>query len=90
MQEDPSFTRVGKRFKGNSENTKQYQERHSAETPKRLSERLRKTPVLLLERNTQTTSPPKLNTLARSILEGYVQTPQIPSGGQANPISAQL
>ena len=52
MQEDPSLTRVGKRFRGNIENTKQYQGRHRAETPERISERLRKTPALLLESST--------------------------------------
>ena len=80
MQDDPNLTREGKRFRGNSENTKQYQGRHRAETPERLSERLRKTPVLLLESSTQTTLPPKLNTSARSSLGGCVQTPQIPGG----------
>ena len=64
MQEDPSLTRAGKRFRGNIEDIEQYQERHRAETPKRTSERLRKTPALLLENNTQTTSPLELNTSA--------------------------
>ena len=89
MQEDSSLTKAGKRFRGNSENTKQYQGRHRVETPKRLSERLRKTLVLLLESSTQTTSPPELNTSAGSSLGGCVQTLQILGGGQENPISAQ-
>ena len=89
MQEDPSLTRAGKRFRGNSENMKHYQGIHRAKTPKRLSERLRKTPVLLLESSTQTTSPPKLNTSDGSSLGGCLQTPHILGGGQANPISAQ-
>ena len=89
MQEDPSLTRAGKRFRGNIEDTKQYRERHRAETPERVSEQLRKAPVLLLENNTHTTSSPELNTSARSSLGGYVQTPQIPDGGQAHPVSVQ-
>ena len=52
MQEDPSLTRVGKRFRGNIEDTEQYQERHRAETPEITSEHLRKTSALLLENNT--------------------------------------
>ena len=59
MQEDPSLTRVGKRFRGNVEDTKYYQGRHRAETPERFSEGLRLAPVLLLDNNTQTTSPPE-------------------------------
>ena len=38
MQEDPSLTRAGKRFRGNIEDTKQNQERHREETPERTSE----------------------------------------------------
>ena len=75
MQEDPSLTRAGKRFRGNIEDTEQNQERHRAETPERTSERFRKIPALLLENSTQTTSPPELNTLAGSSLGGYVRTP---------------
>ena len=52
MQDDPSLTRAGKRFRGNIEDIEQNQERHRAETPKRTSERLRKIPTLLLENNT--------------------------------------
>ena len=52
MQEDPSLIRVGKRFRGNIEDTEQYQGRHRVETPERFSERLRKTPALLLESST--------------------------------------
>ena len=36
MQEDPSLTRVGKRFRGNIEDTDQNRERHRAETLKEL------------------------------------------------------
>ena len=89
MQEDPSLTRAGKRFRGNIEDTEQNRERHRAKTPKRTNERLRKIHALLLENSTQTTSPPELNTLARSSLGGYVRTPKIPGGGQAHPVSAQ-
>ena len=72
MQEDPSLTRVGKRFRGNIEDIEQNQERHRAKTPKRTSEWLRKIPALLLENSTQTTSPPELNTLIGSSLGGCV------------------
>ena len=88
MQEDPSLTRAVKRFRGNIEDTEQYRGRHRVETPERITERLRKTHALLLESNTQTTSPPKLNTSAGSSLGGYVRTLQILGGGQAHPISA--
>ena len=57
------------------EDTEQYRGRHRAKTPKRLSERLRKTPVLLLESSTHTTSPPELNTSVGSSLGGCVRTP---------------
>ena len=72
MQEDPSLTSPGKRFGGNNENTEQYQGIHRVETPERLSERLRKTPMILLESSTQNTSPPQLNTSVRSSLGGCV------------------
>ena len=85
MQEDPSLTRAGKRFKGNIEDIEQCRERHRIETPERTSEQLRKIHVLLLENSTQTTSPPELNTSAGSILGGCVQTPQI----LGKPVSAQ-
>ena len=52
MQEDPSLTREGKRFRGNIEDIELYRERHRVETPERMSERLRKTPMLLLESST--------------------------------------
>ena len=81
MEEDPSLTRAGKRFRGNIEDTEHNRERHRAETPERTSERVRKIPALLLENRTQITSPPELNTSAGSSLEGCVQTPRIPSGG---------
>jgi len=89
MQEDPSLTRVGKRFRGNIEDTKQCREGHRPETPKRTSDRLRKIPALLLENSTQTTSPPELNTAVGSSLGGCVQALKIPGGGQAHPVSAQ-
>ena len=75
MQEDPSFTREGKTFRGNIEDTEQYQGRHRAETPERISERLMKTPALLLESSTQNTSPLELNSSVGSSLGGYVRTP---------------
>ena len=84
MQDDPSLTRVGKRFRGNVEDTKQYRGRHRAETPERFTEGLRQTHALLLDISTQTTSPPKQNTSAGSSQGGCVRTPQIPSGGQVN------
>ena len=59
MQEDPSLTRVGKRFRGNSENMEHYQGRHREKTPERFSECLRQTPVLLVDISTHTTSPPE-------------------------------
>ena len=74
MQEYPSLTRVGKRFKGNIEDTEQCREGHRAETLERTCEQPRKIPALLLENSTQTTSPPKLNTSAENSLVGYVQT----------------
>ena len=89
MQEDPSLTRAGKRFRGNTEDTEQNQERHRAETHERTSKRFRKIPTLLLENSTHTTSPPELNTSARSSLGGSVQTLQIPGGGQGHPVSVQ-
>ena len=89
MQEDPSLTREGKRFRGNIEDTEQCRERHRAETHERTSERLRKIPMLFLENSTQTTSPPELNTLVGSSLGGYVQTAKIPGGDQAHLISTQ-
>jgi hypothetical protein len=75
MQEDPSLTRKGKRFRGNIEDIEQYQGRHRVETLERISERLRKTLALFLESSTQTTSPPELNTSVGSSLGGCVQTP---------------
>jgi hypothetical protein len=52
MQEDPSLTRAGNRFRGNIEDTEQYRERHRVETPERTNKRLRKIPALLLENST--------------------------------------
>ena len=72
MQEDPSLTRAGKRFRGNIEDTEQYRERHRVEAPERISERLGKTPTMLLESSTHTTSPPELNTSAGSSLGGSI------------------
>ena len=89
MQDDPSLTRVGKRFRGNIEDTEQSRVIHRVETPERFSEGLRQTPALLLDSNTQTTSPPEPKTSAGSSQGGPVRTPQTPGGGQANPPSAQ-
>ena len=89
MQEDPSFTRARKRYRGNIEDTEQRRERHRVETPERTNERLRKIPALLLENSTQTTSPPELNTSVGSNLGGCVRTLQIPGGVQAHLVSAQ-
>ena len=89
MQEYPSLTRVGKRFRGNIENIEQYQGRHRVETHERFNERLRKTHALLLGSSTQTTSPLELNTSVGSSLGSCVRTPQIPGGSQANPNSVQ-
>ena len=52
MQEDPSLTREGKRFRGNIEDTEHNREGHRAETCERTSERLRKIPTVLLENST--------------------------------------
>ena len=90
MQEDPSLTRVGKRFRGNIEDIEKFWERHRAKSPERFSEGLRQTLALLFDSSTQTTSPPKQNTSARSSQGGCVRTPQIPGGGQANPLGVQL
>ena len=85
MQNDPSFTRGGKRFRGNIKDTEQPRVRHRADTPERFSEGLREPFVLLLDSSTQTTSPPEQNTLVGSSQGGPVESPQTPSGGQANP-----
>ena len=66
MQDDPSLTRVGKRFRGNVEDIEQYRVRHRAETPERFSEGLRQPSTILLDSSTQTTSPLKQNTSAGS------------------------
>ena len=84
MQEDPSLTRAGKRFRGNIEDIEQPWVRHRAETLERFIEGLRQTPVLLLDSSTQTTSPPEQNTSAGSSQGGPVRTLQIPGRGQAN------
>ena len=89
MQDDPSLTRAGKKFRGKVEDTEQSQVRYRAYTPQRLSEGFRETPALLLDNSTQTTSPPEHNTLAGSSQGGPVRTLQIPGGGQENPHSAQ-
>ena len=52
MQEDPSLTREGKKFRGNVEDTEQFRVRHRAETPERFNEGLRQTPALLLDSST--------------------------------------
>ena len=72
MQNDPSFTRGGKRFRGNIEDTEQPQVRHSTDTPKRFSEGPREPFALLLDNNTQTTSLPKNNTSVGSSRGGPV------------------
>ena len=64
MQDDPSLTWVGKRSRGNIEDTEQSWVRHRVETPERFSKGLKQTPALLLDNSTQTTSPPEHNTLA--------------------------
>lgn len=80
MQEDPSLTREGKIFRGNIEDTEQYQGRHRVETLERPSERVRKIPMSL-KSSTQTTSPSQKNTSIGSSQGGYVGTSQIPSSG---------
>ena len=74
MQDDPSLTRAGKRFRGNIEDTEQSWVRHRAETPERFREDLRQTPTLLLDSSTQTTLPPAQNTSAGSSQGGPVRT----------------
>ena len=66
MQDDPSFTRGGKRFRGNIEDNEQPWVRHRAETLERLNKGLREPSALLLDSNTKTTSPPEQNTSAGS------------------------
>jgi hypothetical protein len=75
MQEDPSFTRVGKRFRGNVEDTEQSRAIYRADNPERLSEGFKEPPALLLDNNTQTTSPPEQNTSAGSSQGGYLRAP---------------
>ena len=59
MQDDPSLTREGKRFRENIEDTEQSRVRHRAKTPEIFSEGPKKTPALLLDSSTKTTSPPE-------------------------------
>ena len=75
MQNDPSFTRGGKRFRGSIEDTEQPQVRHSTDTPKRFSEGPRQLFALLLDSSTQTNSPPEQNTSAGSSQGGPVRAP---------------
>ena len=89
MQNDPNFTRGGKRFRGNIEDTEQPWVRHREDTPKRFSEGLREPSALVLDSSTQTASPPEENTLVGSSQGGPIGTPQTPRGGQENPSSAQ-
>ena len=89
MQNDPSFTRGGKIFRGNIKDTKQPWVRHREDTPERFNKGIKETSALLLDSSTQTTLPPAQNTLAGSNQGGPVGAPQTPSGGQANPSSAQ-
>jgi ABC-type phosphonate transport system ATPase subunit len=72
MQNDPNFTRGGKRFRGNIEDTEQPWLRHREDTPERFSEGLREPLALLLNITTHTTLPPKKNTSARSSQGGLV------------------
>ena len=89
MQDDPSFTRGGKRFRGNIKDTEQPWVRHRANTPKRFSKGLKESAALLLDSSMHTTLPPKKNTSAGSSQGGPVRTPKTPGGGQENPSSAQ-
>ena len=89
MQDDPSFIRGGKRFRGNIEDTEQSWVRHRVDTLERFSEGPREPFALLLDSNTHTTSPPEQNTLARSSQGGPVRTSQIPVCGQTDHLSAQ-
>ena len=52
MQDDPSFTRAGNRFRGNVGDTEQSHIRYREDTAERLSEGFREPPVLLLDNNT--------------------------------------
>ena len=88
MQDEPSFTRGGKRFRGNIEDIEQPWVRHREDALDRFSEGLRETFSLLLDSSTQTTSPPEQNTSAGSSQGGRVRAPQSPGRGQANPPSA--
>ena len=63
MQDDSSFTRLGKRFRGNIEDIEQSLVRYRADTPERFNKGFREPPMLLLDSSTQTTSPPEQNTL---------------------------
>ena len=89
MQDNPNFTRGGKRFRGNIKDIEQPRVRRSTDTPERFNEGPKEPFVLLLDRNSQTTSPPEHNTLAGSSQEGPVGEPQTPGGGQENPSSVQ-
>ena len=89
MQNNSSFARGGKRFRGNIEDTKQPQVRHSADIPKGFSEGPREPFSLLLDSSTHTTSPPKQNNLVGSSQGGPVGAPQTLGGGQENPSSVQ-
>ena len=81
MQNNPSFTRGGKRFRGNVKDTEQPWVRHRADTLERFNEGLKEPSALLLDSSTHTTSPPKQNTSAGSSQGGPVRTPQTPRGG---------
>ena len=89
MQDDPSLTWTGKKFRGNIEDTEQPRVRHRAETLERFSESLKQTTILLLDSSTQTTLPLEQNTSVGSSQGGPVRTPQILVRGQENPHSAQ-
>ena len=66
MQNDPSFTRGGKRFRGNIEDIEKPWVRHRANTPERFNEVLREPSALLLDRSIQTTLPSAQKTSAGS------------------------
>ena len=81
MQDDPSFTRGGKGFRGNIEDTEKRWVIHRAYTHERFSEGLRESSMLLLDSSTQTTSPPEQKYSTGSSQGGPVRTLQTPGGG---------
>ena len=81
MKNDPSFTRGGKRFRGNIEDNEKPWVRDRAETPGRFRKDHREPSTLLLDSSTQTTSPLEHDTLVVSSQGGLVRTLQTPGGG---------